>query len=184
MINHIQMSLISVSENIQTPPSIQTVPRNLAYIKNNNVVIPVKSLESYTIAKPPTLEEMCEKLKQEGNELKEEKVELKMWTGHHKVVGGKAVPDTKNISMENMCALMGEMISSVNVNLYLRSTDGSKKLCLFKYEKNKAAEASAASPFRPKKSQRSRSKSAKKRRNLKKNSKSKSKKRSPKPRRR
>jgi hypothetical protein len=47
-----------------------------------------------------------------------------------------------------------------------------------------AGAASAASPFRSKKSQRSRSKSAKKRRNLKNKSKSKSKKRSPKPRRR
>ena len=46
------------------------------------------------------------------------------------------------------------------------------------------ASASAASPFRPRKSQRRRSKSAKKRRNLKSKSKSKSKKRSPKPRRR
>lgn len=46
------------------------------------------------------------------------------------------------------------------------------------------ASASAASPFRPRKSQRRRSKSAKKRRNLKNKSKSKSKKRSPKSRQR
>lgn len=46
------------------------------------------------------------------------------------------------------------------------------------------ASASAASPFRPRKSQRRRSKSAKKRRNLKSKSKSKSKKRSPKSRQR
>ena len=183
MIYHIQMSLISVSERTQLPYNLYTVRVNLAYIKTTNVVIPVKSLDSYVFDELHTLEEMCEKLKQEGNELKEEKVELKMWTGHHKMVGGKAVPDTKNISMENMCDRMGGMISLDSVNLYLRSTDGSKKLRLFKYEKNKAAEASAASPFRPKKSQRSRSKSPAKRRNLKKNSKSKSKKRSQKPRR-
>ena len=165
------MSLISVSENIQTPPSIYAVPHNLAYIKGNNVVIPVKSLESYTIAKPPTLEEMCEKLEQETDD-------LKRWSNHYKMVSGKLEPVTIKTSMKNMCDLMDRK----SVNLYLRSTTD-KTLHLFRY-KNEEAEASAASPFRSKKSQRSRSKSAKKRRNLKSKSKSKSKKRSPKPRRR
>jgi hypothetical protein len=165
--------LISSEKINKTPPTIP-VPHNLAYINGNDVVIPVKSLDSYINDTPPrTLKEMCDKL------LKTETDVLKRWFNHHKMVSGKLEPVTIKTSMEEMCVGMDRIKS---VNLYLRSTTD-KTLHLFRY-KNEEAEASAASPFRSKKSQRSRSKSAKKRRNLKSKSKSKSKKRSPKPRRR
>jgi hypothetical protein len=71
------------------------------------------------------------------------------------------------------------------VFIFLRSSKSGYNLDIdFQKMSVPAGAASAASPFHPRKSQRSRSKSAKKRRNLKNKSKSKSKKRSPKPRRR
>ena len=140
-------------------------------------IIPVGSLQPYFDRTPSTSQELCTLLEEE----KEQK--CKLWNG---LVNKSSEKHLFDKTLSELCVMMLNVpsFSSSKINLYLYSKSG--RVVHITYGKNKNASAggaSAASPFRPKKSQRSRSKSPAKRRNLKKNSKSKSKKRSQKPRR-
>ena len=141
--------------------------------RGSEFIIPVRSLQPYFDSTPSTSQELCTLLE------KEEEQKCKLWTG---LVNMNGDPHLVDKTLSELCVMMLEApsFSSSRVKLYLYSKRGNVVHII--YQKNE--DASAASPFRPRKSQRSRSKSAKKRRNLKSKSKSKSKKRSPKPRRR
>lgn len=140
--------------------------------RGSEFIIPVRSLQPYFDRTPFTSQELCTLLEEE------EEQKCKLWTGTVNRSREKIVFDK---TLSELCVMMLEApsFSSSKINLYLYSKRGNVVHII--YLKNE--DASAASPFRPKKSRR-RSKSAKKRRNLKIKSKSKSKKRSPKPRRR
>jgi hypothetical protein len=138
-----------------------------SYTNNSDTfILRVKSLQPYC-GKLLNFGELCDLLINESNQ----QVFDEMYNKNGKIY--------KDTSMKDMCDQMRKRVGNAHkISLYLRS-DSNKKI-LFEYDPKETPEASAASPFRP----RRRSKSAKKRRNLKSKSKSKSKKRSPKPRRR